>query len=135
MVEEWSMKVTVPVGVGELFDKITILEIKSQKFQDKDKLQNVQKELELLYEKTKSVEVSSELINDLKNVNSILWDVEDRIRIKEHKQEFDQEFIDLARKVYYTNDKRATIKKQINIITESNIIEEKEYFEYYDEKT
>lgn len=129
------MEVTIPVGVGELFDKITILEIKSQKFQDEDKLKNVQKELDLLYQKTKSISVSYELIDDLKNINLILWDVEDRLRIKEHKKEFDQEFVDLARKVYYTNDKRAAVKKKINIVTGSNIIEEKEYFEYCDEKT
>lgn len=119
--------ITIPVAVGELLDKITILEIKNEMIRDKEKLQNIQKELKLLKEKAKDIEVPEYLIKDLRKVNLILWTVEDSIRKKEMLQEFDKEFIILARNVYKTNDKRSEIKKKINLYTGSELIEEKSY--------
>ncbi len=120
----------VPISLGELIDKITILEIKKSHLFDK-KLKNVEKELELLKYiiEDKDLKIDISLVNQLKSVNNSLWDIEDRIRIKEFKEEFDEEFINLARSVYKENDKRASIKKEINLIYNSDIIEEKSYAE------
>ena len=117
-----------PVSLGELIDKITILEIK-QIHMTGIKLQNVDKELKMLKNiiQVKNIEIDIDLINDLKEVNSNLWKIEDNIRIKESNQEFDKEFIELARSVYKENDKRATIKKEINQKFHSDLIEEKSY--------
>jgi hypothetical protein len=122
--------IKIPVSVGELIDKITILEIKNEMIQDKKKLENVQKELNLLREKAKNIEVPLYLVQELKQTNHMLWSIEDSIRKKEMLQEFDQEFINFAREVYIKNDKRAYFKKKINIFTNSEIIEEKEYVDY-----
>lgn len=118
--------IEIPVSYGELFDKITILQIKKEKIQS----DNVLKELKLLLELSNNIKVSSELFYQLKLVNETLWDIEDNIRIKEKKQQFDQEFIDLARAVYIENDKRALIKKKINVELNSKITEEKQYVNY-----
>jgi len=118
--------IVIPVSYGELFDKITILQIKKEKI----KTQNVTKELVLLLDISKDISVDKELLNQLKLVNQTLWDIEDQIRIKERDQHFDQEFIDLARSVYIENDKRAKIKKHINIQLNSDIVEEKQYVKY-----
>ena len=117
-----------PVSLGELIDKITILEIK-QIHMTGIKLQNVDKELKMLKNiiQVKNIEIDIDLINDLKEVNSNLWEIEDNIRIKESNQEFDKEFIELARSVYKENDKRAIIKKEINQKFHSDLIEEKSY--------
>ena len=117
-----------PVSLGELIDKITILEIK-QIHMTGLKLKNVDKELKMLKNiiQVKNIEIDIDLINDLKKVNSNLWEIEDNIRIKESNQEFDKEFIELARSVYKENDKRATIKKEINQKFHSDLIEEKSY--------
>ena len=117
-----------PVSLGELIDKITILEIK-QIHMTGIKLQNVDKELKMLKNiiQVKNIEIDIDLINDLKEVNSNLWKIEDNIRIKESNQEFDKEFIELARSVYKENDKRAIIKKEINQKFHSDLIEEKSY--------
>ena len=117
-----------PVSLGELIDKITILEIK-QIHMTGIKLQNVDKELKMLKNiiQVKNIEIDIDLINELKKVNSNLWEIEDNIRIKESNQEFDKEFIELARSVYKENDKRATIKKEINQKFHSDLIEEKSY--------
>ena len=120
-----------PISLGELIDKITILEIKKQYITGSN-LINVNKELELLQQALQedNLEIDIDLINQLKVVNNSLWEIEDRIRIKESKQEFDQEFIKLARSVYKENDKRAYIKKKINYTYNSGLVEEKSYEKY-----
>ena len=120
-----------PLSLGELIDKITILEIKKVKMTG-TKLKNVTKELELLTSilKNKNLEINLDLVNHLKEVNNSLWEIEDRIRIKESDQEFDRDFIQLARSVYKENDKRADIKKEINMKYNSELIEEKSYETY-----
>ena len=120
-----------PISIGELIDKITILEIKAIHMNG-IKLINVNKELELLkfILKDKSIKVDIDLINHLKEVNKNLWRIEDNIRIKESAQEFDKEFIQLARSVYKENDRRASIKKEINQRYNSELVEEKSYNNY-----
>ena len=123
--------ILAPVSLGELIDKITILEIK-QKHMVGIKLNNINKELEMLRNIIQDIklEIDSELINNLKTVNKNLWVIEDSIRIKERNQEFDKEFIALARSVYKENDKRASIKKTINQNYNSELNEEKSYTRY-----
>ena len=127
-------QISVPVSPGELVDKITILEIKAERITDEEKLQNVKTELELLVQVWETVSLDTEAIlplkETLKGINQALWDIEDQIRIKESRQEFDQEFINLARSVYVQNDQRAAAKKQINVLLGSKIKEEKSYAEY-----
>ena len=120
--------ILTPVSLGELIDKITILEIK-QIYMTGIKLKNVEKELKLLKKilQDKNLEIDIDLINNLKGVNNNLWVIEDNIRIKESNQEFDKEFIQLARSVYKENDKRASIKKEINQKYNSELVEEKSY--------
>ena len=123
--------INAPISIGELIDKITILEIKKNKFQ-KSKLENVLKELSYLrrlMEKNK-IEINDDLFTQLKEINLTLWDIEDQIRIKEKNKEFDNTFIELARSVYFKNDKRAEIKKSINRLSNSEITEEKFYSKY-----
>ena len=117
-----------PVSLGELIDKITILEIK-QIHMTGIKLKNVNKELKLLKKilQDKNLEIDIDLINSLKEVNNNLWEIEDNIRIKERDQKFNKEFIQLARSVYKENDKRASIKKEINQKYNSDLVEEKSY--------
>tara|TARA_B100000965_G_C19289016_1_gene625014 strand:+ start:74 stop:475 length:402 start_codon:yes stop_codon:yes gene_type:complete len=120
-----------PISLGELIDKITILEIKKENMQG-GQLDNVKKEL-IYLQKTLTdigVVIDNDLINDLKTVNNKLWNIEDEIRFKESKQEFDQFFINLARSVYKENDRRALLKKKINTIYNSDIVEEKSYKKY-----
>ena len=123
--------ILAPVSLGELIDKITILEIKQVNMTG-IKLKNVDKELKLLKNliQDKNLKIDIELINKLKEVNKNLWKIEDRIRIKERDQEFDTEFIELARKVYKENDKRSYIKKEINLQYHSDLVEEKSYDKY-----
>ena len=123
--------ILTPVSLGELIDKITILEIK-QICMTGIKLKNVNKELKLLKKilQDKNLEIDIDLINNLKEVNNNLWEIEDNIRIKESNQEFDKEFIQLARSVYKENDKRASIKKAINQKYNSELVEEKSYNNY-----
>jgi len=124
----------VPISPGELIDKITILEIKSQRMTDAAKLHNVRTELSLLTETWKASAYSATDISaewaGLRNVNGQLWDIEDRIRDKEREDRFDAEFIELARAVYVTNDERAAIKKRINMRLGSLLVEEKSYADY-----
>ena len=126
--------IAVPVSFGELIDKITILEIKSERIGDAAKVANVRTELELLDATWSSHAASGTDIGDerarLRAVNEALWDIEDRIRVKEKGRAFDAEFIELARSVYKQNDKRAMLKKDINRITGSAIVEEKSYTEF-----
>ena len=128
------MDINTVISVGEFFDKITILEIKKKKIIDKEKLKNVNYELSELrnIEKTFNLEKFelNELIKNLYNVNLELWTIEDEIRILEKSKSFDNEFINLARSVYIKNDLRAKLKKEINIKSKSNLIEEKSYEEY-----
>ena len=123
--------ILAPVSLGELIDKITILEIKKVHMTG-EKLKNVEKELELLNHILQDInlKVDINLINDLKKINNNLWEIEDKIRIKESEKKFDEEFIKLGRSVYKENDLRASIKKEINKKYNSEIIEEKSYNNY-----
>ena len=124
----------VPISPGELIDKITILEIKSQRMTDAAKLQNVRAELALLTETWEASHFSATDIGaeraGLRDLNSRLWDIEDRIRDHERERRFDAGFIELARAVYVTNDARAEIKRQINTKLGSVLVEEKSYAAY-----
>ena len=111
---------------GEIVDKFTILKIKLEKIIDEEKLKYVQKEHAYLGKQVLQIGVEDIYINKLYDINCILWDIEDSIRLKEQKSEFDATFIQLARKVYITNDKRAAIKKEINIVTKSKFHEVKQ---------
>ena len=128
------MIVKIPVSVGELVDKITILEIKNKKIKDIKKLSNIKLELKLLNEFFRKKKLNTKLVKKLKNylynVNLKLWNVEDKLRDHEYKNKFNQNFVKLARKVYFLNDKRSKIKKDINESVGSKIIEEKSYKEY-----
>ena len=123
--------ILAPISIGELIDKITILEIK-QIYMTGTKLKNINKEMKLLKNilQDKNLEINIDLIKNLKKVNKKLWEIEDNIRIKESNQEFDEEFIKLARSVYIENDKRASIKKEINQTYNSDLVEEKSYKNY-----
>jgi hypothetical protein len=124
----------VPISPGELIDKITILEIKSQRISDAVKLANVRAELALLMETWRASPWSAAGIDaewaGLRAVNEKLWVIEDQIRDKERDARFDEEFIELARAVYITNDQRAAIKKRINTRLGSTLVEEKSYADY-----
>ena len=128
---KYSSTILAPISIGELIDKITILEIK-QIYMTGIKLKNIIKEMKLLKNilQDKKLEINIDLIKNLKKVNKKLWEIEDNIRIKESDQEFDEEFIKLARSVYIENDKRASIKKEINQTYNSDLVEEKSYKNY-----
>ena len=123
----------VEVSIGELFDKLTILEIKMEKIKDNSKLKNIRKEWNILNDKSMSIlsifadQTLFKKIYKLEEINRQLWDIEDWIRECEKQKRFDKEFVELARSVYKLNDKRSKIKRDINLITKSNIIEEKSY--------
>jgi len=118
----------VPISIGELVDKLTILEIKKDKL-DSQKVKNVANEFKILSSilKKSNINVDNKLTNKLKEINKKLWEIEDLIRLKEKDNIFDDEFISLARSVYKSNDERSKIKKEINLIYKSFIIEEKSY--------
>ena len=128
------MKINIPASIGELFDKITILEIKKSKIKDDNKLIFINKELDLLKKVVRSKKINtrslSPLIKKLKNINLKLWNVEDKLRKFEKNKQFKKDFINYARKVYYTNDKRAILKNEINLKTNSIISEVKSYEKY-----
>ena len=129
-----NTEIKVPISPGELIDKLTSLEIKAANISDAAKLANVNVELDLLQETWRSsphasVDIDAEW-QRLREINKKLWDVEDLIRDKERERRFDQEFIELARAVYVTNDERAAVKKQINTKLGSRIVEEKSYAKY-----
>ena len=125
----------IEVSNGELLDKISILELKLLKIEDKEKLVNIQKEFDALnllcvklFEK-----FGAQLQNhylELARINGLLWDIEDWIRDCEREKRFDAEFIQLARSVYVTNDQRSEVKKIINVLTGSGLVEEKSYKDY-----
>ena len=125
----------IEVSNGEILDKITILVIKSKMITDPTKLKNINNELDELkpfldivgYESNTTV---NSLVKELESVNEKLWNVEDKLRDKERSKQFDDEFIKLARDVYFTNDERARIKKNLNEVTNSKLVEEKSYQKY-----
>ena len=127
------MLINTPISLGELVDKISILIIKQKNITDETKLDHVKKELDFL-QKTLMNYVQQEEINNylenLININSKLWNIEDDIRECERKKLFDQSFIDLARSVYFTNDERAKVKNDINNTFGSELVEVKSYEEY-----
>jgi hypothetical protein len=129
-----GIQIFTEIGSGELIDKITILEIKSERIADEAKLVNVRTELKVLSatrdEALQNIDGLEALSVELRQVNEALWEIEDDIRACEAVGDFGQKFIDLARAVYVTNDKRAALKKQINLLTGANIIEEKSYTEF-----
>ncbi|HEX7770468.1 MAG TPA: DUF6165 family protein [Dokdonella sp.] len=126
--------IAVPVSFGELIDKITILEIKAERIGDAAKVANVRTELDMLNATWAAHAASRTGIADerarLRAVNEVLWDIEDRIRVKEKAKAFDAEFIELARSVYVRNDERAAIKREINLKLGSTLVEEKSYQDY-----
>jgi hypothetical protein len=124
------MKVSIPISVGELVDKLTILDIKLENITDENKLIHIRKEkkeLEKLYVDFSEMEANRDV---LYQINKGLWIVEDELRRKEKEQEFDSDFVSLARDVYHINDKRFAIKSKINILTQSDIKEMKSYESY-----
>ena len=127
-------QISVPVSYGELIDKITILEIKSERIKSAAKLANVRVELDLLNGTWRANSAASTDIaverEALRRVNEALWDIEDRIRLKEKAKAFDAEFVELARSVYIRNDERAEIKRAINEKLGSMLVEEKSYEDY-----
>ena len=130
----------IEVSNGEIVDKLTILAIKLTEIKDEVKLKNVKTEYDVLAPIVHGMydALTSEndrltlkgLHEDLQNINKTLWNIEDQIRIHESKEDFEDEFIELARSVYFTNDERATVKKEINVLTGSLLVEEKSYEEY-----
>ena len=131
-----SVSILIPISIGELIDKITILEIKILNVKD-IKRENVEKEMKILKNilKEKNLNIDIDLVESLKQINNKLWLIEDQIRIKEYKQIFDDEFIQLARSVYLENDKRASLKKAINQKYNSYLVEEKSYNYYKQQYT
>ena len=128
------MNVKLEISIGEFFDKITILEIKKEQISDAEKLVNINKELDALNALLDDLpfsrsDVENE-VDELKKINEELWVIEDDIRDKEAQKTFDQGFIDLARSVYFTNDRRSDVKRDINIKLGSDFVEEKSYEEY-----
>jgi hypothetical protein len=124
----------VPISWGELFDKLTILEIKSERMTDAARVKNVRKELAALTKLVDRLENPPRKLKALRaalrGINAELWRIEDDIRTKEDQQAFDGEFVALARAVYRTNDERARIKREINLLLASDLIEEKQYRGY-----
>ena len=126
--------IIIPVSSGELIDKISILKIKKKKILNKSKLKNINNELSLLNEiYKKNLKKNKRILLyeiELIKINKKLWNIEDKIRFFESKKNFNQQFIDLARAVYLNNDERSEIKKKINKLTDSYLIEEKSYKSY-----
>ena len=124
----------VPISLGELIDKITILKIKFIKINSKEAQKNIRSELEKLEQiLNKTISITNNLKNfeiKLSKINQSLWDIEDQLREKEKEKKFDKKFISLARMVYYKNDERAKIKRMINKSFGSELIEEKSYTQY-----
>ena len=129
-----SKKIMSEISAGELLDKISILEIKLEKIKDKNNLEEVKKEYKILKETQdayiKFTDKIEDLFNSIKKVNLTLWNVEDKLRVCEKNNDFEKEFIELARKVYINNDRRSKIKSEINKILGSNIKEIKQYVNY-----
>ena len=129
-----TMKIEIPISCGELVDKLTILQIKKIKIEEKNKLEQVNKEFEYLMKTysdiLKKFPNLNEMYDRLYQINLKLWEIEDKVRMCEKNDKFDQSFIDLARNVYQTNDLRFTIKNEINEYLNSDIKEQKSYEQY-----
>tara|TARA_B100001179_G_scaffold74832_1_gene52490 strand:+ start:170 stop:577 length:408 start_codon:yes stop_codon:yes gene_type:complete len=129
-----SKKILSEISPGELLDKISILEIKLEKVKDKNSQEKIKKEYKILKEiQNSSIELTGkikDLFRLVKNINIALWNIEDKLRIHEKNKDFSENFIELARGVYFNNDKRAKIKSEINEILGSNISEVKQYIDY-----
>ena len=129
-----SKKILSEISPGELLDKISILEIKLEKVKDKNSQEKIKKEYKILKEiQNSSIELTGkikDLFRLVKNINIALWNIEDKLRIHEKNKDFSENFIELARGVYFNNDKRAKIKSEINEILGSNISEVKQYVDY-----
>ncbi|MFQ5995424.1 MAG: DUF6165 family protein [Acidiferrobacterales bacterium] len=128
------MNMTVEVSIGEFLDKVSILRIKSERINDPEKLKNITKELTILEDAWANsafaqADIASKLAK-LKEINERLWEIEDRIRIKEAQKQFDDEFIELARSVYLNNDERSDVKRELSFALGSELIEEKSYADY-----
>ena len=127
-------EIQIPISPGELLDKITILQIKSERISDPVKVTNVKTELQMLDQvwqaAVESDDTISALTAELKSVNEALWEIEDDIRDEERNRRFGERFIELARAVYVTNDQRADAKKRVNLHLNSTIVEEKSYQDY-----
>ena len=130
-----SARVLSEISPGELLDKISILEIKLEKVKDKDRQKRIKNEHDILKKvQNSSIEMSDkikDLYRSVSNVNIKLWDIEDKIRICEQNKDFGKNFIELARGVYFNNDKRAKLKNEINEILKSNIREIKQFVDYF----
>ena len=129
------MKILAEISVGELFDKITILNIKTKKISNQQKLINIIKELNTLNEQATKIDISDKLslelqVKQLQSINEELWDIENYKRECEANKDFGEKFIKLSRDVHFKNDIRAKIKKEINLLSNSMIVEEKEYSKY-----
>ena len=128
------MNINLETSIGEFFDKITILEIKKERISDVQKLVNINNELDALNALLDDLPFSrtdvEKEVAELKSINEELWVIEDDIRDKESQKSFDQAFIELARSVYFTNDRRSDVKRDINIKLGSDFVEEKSYEEY-----
>ncbi len=127
-------QILIPISPGELLDKITILEIKSERIDAADKKANVNKELSMLNKVWSDAITEDDAVlamrSEMKAINETLWDIEDDIRDEERNNQFEARFIELARSVYVTNDQRADVKKRINLHLKSDIVEEKSYQDY-----
>jgi chorismate mutase len=127
-------EILIPISPGELLDKITILQIKSERIADAAKVANVKAELGMLEQVWREAITDDEQIralsSELKSINEALWEIEDSIRDEERNRCFGERFIELARAVYVTNDERAKAKKKVNIYLDSHIVEEKSYQDY-----
>lgn len=128
------MKVNIPISLGELLDKISILEIKNKKILDESKILNIKKELnglkKVLDESNINLSETNSLYNKLYKINLTLWEIEDSIRVLEKNENFGEKFIELARAVYKTNDQRFEVKNDINKLFNSEYVEEKSYEDY-----
>ena len=128
------MKIEIPISCGELVDKLTILQIKKIKIKEKNKLEQVNKEFEYLMKTCSDILKKfpnlNEMYDRLYQINLKLWEIEDKVRLFEKNDKFDQSFIDLARNVYQTNDLRFTIKNEINEYLNSDVKEQKSYEQY-----
>jgi len=122
--------ISINVSLGELYDKYTILEIKKQKIVDNNKIEMIDTELKYLKPYIDNLNLDVVLFNKLRFINKTLWDIEDSIREKEKKKEFDKEFIKIARSVYINNDIRSQIKNEINVLLKSDFVEIKSYSVY-----
>ena len=129
------MKILAEISVGELLDKITILNIKSKKVNDPNKLKNIKIELEALIEQSNNLKIANKesfnkFVEKLQIINEELWDIENVKRECEANKDFGEKFIKISRDVHFKNDIRASIKKEINLLSDSKITEEKEYSRY-----